>query len=146
MECTAPLASPKRETRLDGAKAMKVAVALIFMLIPVNVYAQESPFAPRLDQLPARPGQPICDDWYANVALPQYGCHADTIRKICSGQLPKVHSGPYCGNLEQPPDNTGKTCQTLVGQCPLAAPAPLNAGCYCHDAAQHSFNGRVIQP
>ena len=77
---------------------------LLSVLISTGVYAQNNnspnPFAPKLDELqPQRgPFQPICDDWYRTVALPQYGCHAETIKRSCTGELPKVHSGPYCGD------------------------------------------------
>jgi hypothetical protein len=77
---------------------MRGIAVLLGILLAAAPAAAQNPFTPRLDELPPPRGQPICDDWYARVALPKYGCHADTIRKICTGQLPKVNSGPYCGD------------------------------------------------
>ena len=102
---------------------MKVAIALVFCLISTTAYAQQNPFAQRLDQLTPPAGQPICSDWYAQVALPQFGCHPETIQKICAGQLPKVNSGPFCGGLEgsaqpaQPVNTCEASCNAGQKQC-----------------------------
>jgi hypothetical protein len=70
-----------------------MAILLRILLIPASVQAQ------RLDELTPPSGQPICDPWYREPALPKFGWTPDLIDEICSGQLPKVNSGPYCGGL-----------------------------------------------
>jgi len=116
-----------------------------------SVLAQLYEFGGRPVQPPA--GAPICSDWYRQTALPKLGCHPETIEKICSGQLPKLEGAqatlPYCGGYEKPGYNAshyGKTCQTTVGQCPLAAPAELNAGCLCPAPGGSSIGGWVTTP
>ena len=98
-------------------------------------------------------GTPICSDWYRNVALPQLGCHPETIAKICSGQLPKLEgaqaTAPYCGGYESAGYDTtkyGKTCQTTAGQCPLNQAAPLNVDCYCKLTPGDVIKGWVTGP
>jgi hypothetical protein len=111
-----------------------------------QAHAQDNPFTQRLDQLPPPPGTPICSDWYREQALPKIGCTPDLIEKICSGQLPKVTSGPYCGDLLSYNQDMGKTCKTIAGECGLKEPATLNLGCYCSDIAGHQFQGFVSPP
>jgi hypothetical protein len=128
-------------------EVMRIAFLLVLILLPASVCAQPyNPFTPRLDQLPPPPGTPICDPWYREQALPKLGCTPDLIAKICSGQIPKVYSGSYCGGLAAHNPNMGKTCKTTMGECPLNEPAPLKMGCYCMDAAQHQFQGYVSPP
>jgi hypothetical protein len=111
-------------------------------------HSQQSynPFTQRLDQLPPPPGTPICSDWYREQALPKIGCTPDLIEKICSGQLPKVTTGPYCGDLLSHNQDMGKTCKTMAGECGLKEPTTLNLGCYCSDIAGHQFQGFVSPP
>ena len=125
---------------------MWIAILLGVLLISGSVHAQTNPFAPGLDELKPPPGQPICSDWYRNEMLPKFGCPPDLIQKICTGQLPKVQSGPYCGDLIGHSSNMGMTCKTQLGQCPLREPALLNVACYCTDIAKRQYKGSVIQP
>jgi hypothetical protein len=91
---------------------------------------QQNPFAPRLDQPAPPPGQPICNRWDVEQALPTFGCSPQTIQKICTGQLPKSSSGPYCGDLKAHDSAMGETCHTSVCECPLLQSASLGMGCY----------------
>jgi hypothetical protein len=128
---------------------MRLVLALVLLLMPAGVHAQNNPFAPRLDQQTPPPGQPICSAWYAQQALPKFGCSPETIRKICAGALPKPNAGPFCGGLEAAGYDTarmGKTCKTTVGECTMNQAGPLNAACYCKDIADRMIQGWVVKP
>lgn len=100
------------------------------------------PFAQPLDSLPKPSG---CSGWYLDQ-LRKFDCTPELIDGICSGRLPHVTSGPYCGGLLPHDTNIGKTCHTMMGECRLDKPASLGKECYCWDVVHHQFSGQVGQP
>ena len=70
-------------------KRLILSVSLV-LLMASSVFGQWAPPAT------PRPGSPICDDWFRYEYLPKVGCDPETIRKICSGEIPLPHNaGPY---------------------------------------------------